>query len=68
MLPSCRTCRFYLTEDGRLAEEVCSNEEVETIIRERVEDKLLLTYTHNNISWTRIFEPATVEDFKNNIC
>jgi len=63
-----RTSRFYLTDNGKLAEEVVTNGETETIIREREGDKLILTYTHNGVSWRRVFEKATEENLKKVIC
>lgn len=51
-----RTSRFFLTENGLLAEEVVTNGEVETIIRERKGNKLILTYRHNGVEWKREFE------------
>ena len=63
-----RSSRFYLTDNGKLAEDVITNGELETIIRENDGDKLILTYTHNGVSWTRVFEKATEENLKKGIC
>lgn len=63
-----RSSRFYLTDNGKLAEDVVTNGELETIIRENDGDKLILTYTHNGASWTRVFEKANEENLKKGIC
>ena len=63
-----RASRFYLTDEGKLAEDVISNEQLETIIRERKGDKLLLTYVHNEVKWSRTFEKANQQNLKKNIC